>query len=244
MNMKSCAALVSATTLTFACNDLSQPWELDHARVIAVRSTPPSIQAGETAQMSALVQNADLTISEISQLTVRVNEPYNQLLAPTTGATLIAADQPTVDQAREILQLAVTDSIIVPVNVVAEIADGGAGLLTFDSVKSVRVGASTVNPSPPGIAIDGALSSGNNVVTMQKGKQHILETVISSAVPNDPVASELTYAWFTTIGELALSEASRSKLTIDNIGAGTILLVARDKQGGIAWSQRPIVVVD
>jgi hypothetical protein len=53
------AAAVAAAALALAATgcveDLDPPWQLDHDRIVAVRATPPAIEAGGRAELDALI---------------------------------------------------------------------------------------------------------------------------------------------------------------------------------------------
>lgn len=45
--------------LLVGCADVAQPFELDHARVMAIRVDPPTVPAGEPARIEVLVTDAE-----------------------------------------------------------------------------------------------------------------------------------------------------------------------------------------
>jgi hypothetical protein len=211
------------------CNDLSQPWELDHARVLAIRATPPTVAPGQLVEVTALVLTADLTIAELGPEVVRVDQPYDQLLSPTPRSpTLLAADQAIVDQARTLLTLAQTEVIPVPVSIQLQLPDSAGVLEPIDSIKTVRVGGFAENPVAPTVALNG-----DAVSQLQMSLQVKQRYVLEANVPTDNV----NYAWFTSSGELKFPQASRAELVIDKPGTGTILVIARDDKGGVSWNQ-------
>jgi hypothetical protein len=230
---------VLSTAISAGCTDFSQPWELDHARVLAVRAAPPGISAGQTSELSALVLRPDLSIAEISAVSITIDEPYDRLLMPATSAKVAAAEEEVVTQARALLELDPAESIQVPVNVKISLMDPAAENQELVSVKTVRVGGSTENPAIPTIAVNGsAVATGvQTPINFVKLQEYTLEANAGSS-------TEVTYAWFTSRGELKLSEAQLSKLKVDTVGSGTVLVIARDKLGGVAWRQFAFAVTD
>lgn len=229
---------VAAALLAAGCTDLSQRWELDHARVLAVRLSAPGLAAGEAATIDALVVDdagapAVLTPTAAS-LTVGAGQPA---AAPVTiapaeaGWTVVAGDAAAIAAARVAAGLTDDQPLDVAFGAVFSIGDG-----SFIATKRVRLGEALANPPAPTIRVDGAVAAG--VVTIARDREIALT---ADGLADDP---SLEIAWLTGTGALTYSQTARATLEVaaDDPAAGHVVVVVRSDTGGVAWATAEVAV--
>jgi hypothetical protein len=128
-------ALLFAALLA-ACTDVPQPFELDHARVMAVRVDPPSLAPGERTRIDVLVtDNSGPRVAPPTAFMVEAPPGLEPRQTPE-GWFL---DAPTT-----------ATSIVVPLSLSIDTAEG-----TLTAQKTVAFGAHADNPAAPEILLDG-----------------------------------------------------------------------------------------
>ncbi len=185
--------------------ETSQPWDLVHDRIIAVRASAPSIAAGEAATLDVLVTTeADGPM---------VLPPARVELAPDEppGVVTIAGDTVTFDGAAQ---------APAQVTLVVVVELGGA---PFAAIKALRLGAAAANPTIAEVRADGAVVE--DAIAVPVGD---VELAIDAA-DDDRVD------WLTSIGELSDPDDAATTLTTEEAGAGQLVVVRRDDAGGVAW---------
>ena len=195
-----------------ACADVPLPYQLDHARVMAVRVDPPTLGPGERARVDVLVTDdatgarvvAPAQVTTPGPLTVGVDDAGWYLEAPRPIAT--------------------------PVATLALVVEVGDQRLTAE--KTVGLGVRADNPTPPAIVHDGA-RVGTAVVI---GPGEVELTV-------DTVGPELSYRWFSSVGELTGYTRAAAVLEPEPGARGQLGVVVRDQAGGVAWTLVPAEVV-
>ncbi len=240
--------LAAAALAVVGCNDLSQIWEIDRPRVIAVQLTDPALQAGESAEVRLLVGDADGSIAEVSPTLITTEgiglEPEVLAalsLAPAAGGwTVTANDQATIDAARA--ARALTDDQPLDVQFAVLVTVGGKDLV---ALKTVRLGADGANPPVPTILVDGETASPAALVV---DVEAALTLDGLPPPPADPATAPdeevLELSWLTSTGDLTESKTRTAALTVDAEAepAGVVVAVVRNALGGVSWASIEIEV--
>jgi hypothetical protein len=202
-----------------ACSEPArlEPWQLDHDRVVAVRSTPPGIAPGEIALFDTLIAHAG------GPTTI---EPVVNATAPSAPGGLYTAvhfyidhwqvDGPTQEQldgARTELGLAA--GAPVPLDVSLELP----GPLYAE--KTVWLGDSRANPPAPALTYGPTLAHGEH-------------ELVVAAPANGSVR------WLTSCGTLRDPSEPQAIHAVDEPCVGELVVVVRDDAGGVAWQVLPI----
>jgi len=217
--MKRAALLV---VLVGCTSDVDPPWQLDHERIIAVRSTPPHVPAGTTAQLDLLLGHKGAPTSVAPPELTSVVSPAS-LANAVSGATVTAPDDAGLAAARAELMLA--DGAPVPLVVGVE----AGGLL---ATKTVWLGDTADNPALTGVTVNGAAPAAQIVV----GK----DVDVPLAIDADD--SIQIVSWLTSCGtmhDFDLHLAHVHVLPADP-QTGELAVVLRNPDGGVAWQVWPI----
>ena len=223
------AALLIAVVLAGCGQDVDPPWQLDHDRIIAVRSTPPRIASGEVAELDALLGRAEQPPIEAVPATVTV-------LSPTVLQGAVAQDgerwivtapaEAELAEARTELRLAASEPV--PLRLRVTFAE-------YDKVglKIVWLGVHADNPVIDPITIDGMDGLAAEQLAVGVGVD------VPLAVEFDD-----TYVvnWLTSCGTMHDFDLASAYLRVepDDPRVGTLGVVVRDVVGGVAWRLWPI----
>ncbi len=221
------APLAAALVLAGCAGDLVMPFELDHDRVVAVRSSPPRILAGERAEIDALLATPTASPVEAPPELATVIAPASlaSTLTYEGGRWFVTAPaEPQLAAARAELMLAAD----APVPLQVGVSYAGQTLL---GTKTVWLGATAQNPSLASATIDGvALAAGTEIVATRE----VPVTLSIEATEEDDVN------WLTSVGETRDFDLPLAYLEIPLADeevrvAGDLALVVRAKDGGVAW---------
>jgi hypothetical protein len=219
------------------CSDLSQRWELDHARVLAVQLSSPGLAAGATATVAVLGVDDDGAVAELTPVEVAPASDRASaaaamtVLGTPTGWTVTAGDAAALAAARAQAGLADDAPLEVQLRVTVQLA--GRALI---ALKTVRLGEALQNPAPPQPLFDGA-------ATVPARLRYSTTAVLTLAEP-PPADSEVSVAWLTSTGAMERSETASATLSLASGDAarGTVVVLLRDVRGGVAWAAREVVV--
>jgi len=210
-----------ALLLVFAaCGETSalEPWQLDHDRVVVVRSEPPHIAPGEIAIIDALVAHAGGPTT--------VESPRNAAAVSAPGDLFTAVhfyidhwqvegpDETQLAAARDALGLPA--GAPVPLDVTLELPG------RLYAIKTVWLGDSVANPAPLGFSHGPELAVGQDY-----------------PLSYDPPQGG-SVRWLTSCGELRDDTKPRATHVVEDACDGELVLVARDAAGGVAWQVLPI----
>ncbi|MDQ3366728.1 MAG: hypothetical protein M3680_14985 [Myxococcota bacterium] len=212
---------------SLGCDDVPQPFDLDHARVMGVQIEPPAIPAEAIARVAVLVTDSTemprvAAPAELA-ITLPAGIPSPELAALITvtpeGWQVQAPPAETLAAIRAALGLAADAELVVPLELAIETADG-----TLRAQKTITLGASAANPAAPTITLDGAVAP----IALREGT----DATLGVTAP-DPA---LTYRWFSSVGDLVGFTRAEARVEPAAPGAGSIVLVVRDERGGTAWT--------
>lgn len=221
--------VVVAIALAACTGDVDPQWQLAHDRVIAVRATPPGIGSGEVAQIDALLGFKDQPPAEGEPDMAVVVSPTSLQGALTQQSTGWTVTEPPDDQlaaARTELGLAAD----APVPLQLQLTFAFDGLV---ALKGVMLGQHADNPVLDPITIDG----------MDAVTQTQLSVPAGVDVPL-VVDFDDTYNinWLTSCGTMHDFDLASAYLVVGSTDpqSGTLAIVVRDDQGGVAWQVWPI----
>ena len=209
--------------------DVDPPWQLDHDRIIAVRSTPPRIASGEVAEIDALLGRVEQPPIEVVPATATVVSPtvlQGALVERGERWTVTAPAAPELAAARSELGLAADAPV--PLRLRVTFAESAKAAL-----KIVWLGEHGDNPVIDPVTIDGKDGLATEQFAVDAGVD------IPLAVEFDD-----TYVvnWLTSCGTMHDYDLARAYLRVepDDPTTGTIGVVVRDVVGGVAWRLWPI----
>lgn len=219
--------LALAAGATGCIDDVDQPWDLDHDRIVAVRATPPAIQPGEQAVVDGLVAFAGAAAVEQAPEVVTVVSPTSLAAAVARDGDAWVVTAPAADEmetARAELGLDGGD----PVPLQIGVAYAGGDLL---AIKVIWLGRTAANPEPGEVRIDGAPPPEELVV----GREVDVRLAIEAADTDE-------VNWLTSCGEMHDFDLPEAYLRVepDSPTEGQLAVVVRDGAGGVAWRLWPI----
>jgi hypothetical protein len=216
---------IAFVLLFAACGDIDPEWQLDHSRIIAVRATPPRIQAGETSQLDLLDATKGSPTSSPPPDAVIVVSPMS-LSSALSGTTVTAPSEDQIAAART--ELGLDPGTPVPLQL-------GIESQGFDAVKTVYLGDTADNPALANVTIGGtAAPVAGDPITVPA------DTDVHLSVDADDATMQVD--WLTSCGtmhDFDLHAAYIHVLPADP-QTGELVLVLRDLQGGVNWEVWPI----
>jgi hypothetical protein len=191
-------------------------WQLTHDRIIAIRTTPATLAAGDTAVVDAYVTSVAAGPSTASPATLAsehlvidgtsITAPDDAQLAMLRAAGNLAADAP------------------VPLELTTTFVIDDA---TFVGTKTVIVGSRADNPTIGAVTLDGVAPTSPILVPY--------DTDVVLLADEDPT---ILVNWFTSCGSLNDDDNEHTaKLHVnpDDPLSGQFAIVIRDLVGGVAW---------
>lgn len=224
--------------LLVGCIDpIDQRWDLDHEHVVAVRATPPAIMPGERAKLDALLAHDGTSPTVNSPLGAAAGVPegdplYNIVTNSSFegGWFVTAPSEETLAIVRARDGLAAGAPVPVPI----VMAFRGPTDEYLYATKTVFLGASYENPTPPAMAIDGQPAADRVSVPMEKD--------VYVSVNVEPGAR---VNWLTSCGSLFQDDVATAFIRVlpDDDAEGELAVVIRDPRGGVAWRVWPMTAV-
>lgn len=209
------------------CTDVPQPFELDHARVMAVRVEPPALAPDAVGRIDVLVTDAERGPRLAEPATIVVTAPAGiEVVQVATGWEVRSPSAEELAGVRASLGLAADAEVIVPLAITVASSEGALA-----ASKTIAFGAAAANPSAPALLVDGS-PMGDRVQARAD----------SSVAVAGPVA-ELSYRWFSSVGDLIGYTTSAVRFDDPPPGEGLLGVVVRDQAGGVAWTIAPAEVL-
>jgi hypothetical protein len=231
------AALAVAGLMTGACVDISERWELDHARIIVVAATDPALAPGESTTLRALTVNSAAAVGEATPGIVIVASENPTVMAAVSvdlaTSTITAGSREALDAARLALGLLPEEPLVIQF---------GARFLiegkTFDAVKGIVFGGEPHdNPAAPTILVDDATDK----TTVAAGAT--FDLALQDELPGEP--DDFKLSWAISAGAMKGSQAVKAKVDLVDVAAGATLqslVVVRDNKGGAVWATKTLTV--
>lgn len=244
--MKTIALALVAATMAAACTDLSEPWELDHPRLLAVRLSAPGLAAGEVAEVTVLrVDDAGMPVEDepslvsAAELNPAPVAAAVELDGGADGWTVTASDADAIARARAEKMLADDEPLDIQLGMTVSVAGLTDPLV---ALKTVRLGAALTNPATPTLRVDGVTVAAGGQATIPREREIELTFVETFDDPSEEEPME--FRWLTGTGELTKSQTRRGLLTVgpDDPDRGYIAAVVRAPDGGVSWNWIEVVV--
>jgi hypothetical protein len=198
----------SIAALVGACTDVPLPYELEHTRVMAVRLEPPSLGPSERATIDVLVTDAIAGARVAAGAQLAVTSPAPITITFADGQWSVTAPS-----------LLPSDTLVIPLDIsISTDTD------TLTAQKTLALGATGRNPIAPVILQDGVQAP----AVMDPDRDVILD--VDGALP------DLSYRWFSSVGELTGYTRARATLEPEAGARGQLGVVVRDQAGGTAWT--------
>jgi hypothetical protein len=224
------AHAAAALWLAGCGGDVDPAWQLDHDRVIAVRSTPSRIASGETATVDALIGRKGQPPRGVDPDTAEVVSPTSLAAALSHGSGRWTATSPGDDQlAAARTELALDAGAPVPLRVRVGFSDTGETAL-----KIIWLGEHADNPVIEPVTIAGMDALAQSELTVP------IAVDVPLAVTFDPASFNIN--WLTSCGTLHDFDLAGARLHVDvtDPHTGTLGIVVRDTLGGVDWHLWPI----
>ncbi len=223
--------ITGASSVLSACEDVAEPPDLDHDRIIAVRATPPRAAPGGLMTIDGLVTDEAATVRVAQPVLAAVVLPSQapaELVAMTRDIVVRSGDSWTIAVpgaetlaiARTAVGLGVDDPIPLRVSVVFEIAGR-----RHAAEKLVLLGEEGENPVALRIVADSAPVDDVLAISMPS----------TVALRSENTGEVTRFAWLTSIGALEKYFEPEARLVVDEPGPGQLVVVVRDDRGGVAW---------
>lgn len=217
------AAAVALTSIG-CVDDLDPPWQLDHARIVAVRATPPAIESGGRAELDALLAAEGGPTLEASPEAALIVSPMALAgsLSQEGGRWFaVAPDAAALDAARAELKLMPG----APVPLVVGVSYSGQ---TLFATKTVWLGMTGTNPSLDAMMIDGTPADGRTEIVVGK----LVDVPLSIAAGEDDNIN-----WLTSCGTMHDFDLPQAYLRVEEEDpiSGELAVIRRDSLGGVAW---------
>jgi hypothetical protein len=214
---------LSFLLLVTACREQDSMALLDHPQILAVRAEPPAVPAGGQARIDVLVGDTAgavfVTAPEI--MTTAIEAPLAQ--RDEEGWFVVAPGETELAAARA--QAGLEEGAPVPVAIAVNVTVDGMAL---GASKTLRLGAEGSNP---------VVESIDAPATAAPAAESPIRVTV------DGGAGELSYAWYTSIGDLdRYRSAEAAWIAPEVAGDGELLVVIRDEQGGVCWQTMAVVV--
>ena len=225
--MKALAAAAVLVTAAGCGNDTDPRWQLRHDRIIAVRTTPSHVAAGQVATLDALITSIDGGLAVASPVQAASAATAPGLAAAVTadgrgGWQITAPDAGTLDAARAALGLA--SGAAVPLDLTLTLDVGGELLA---ATKRTWLGDARDNPGVGPVTVDGVAPG--PAITIP------FDTDVALAIDVDP---SYPVNWLTSCGSLNSDDNEHAVLLHverDDPTSGQLAVVVRDGSGGVAW---------
>jgi hypothetical protein len=215
-----------------ACGgDLDPVWQLDHDRIIAIRTTPPAIVPGETSEIDGFIARKGALTEERPPDVVTVISPESlmDVVANDNGRWIVTA--PTEDQLRS-----VRDELGLEAGAPVRLQLGVAYGTTLFGLKAVQLGMTHVNPTLnlTSMIID-------NGPPPAPGEEIVVGKLVD--VPLFVEAGEEDEVnWLTSCGTMHDNDLPSAYLRVEaeDPTEGELAVVLRDERGGVTWQKWPI----
>ncbi|HEX3758077.1 MAG TPA: hypothetical protein VHW23_05205 [Kofleriaceae bacterium] len=217
-------AILVAVALAACTNDTDPRWQLRHDRIVAIRTTPSHVPAGQTAVIDALVTSVDGGPAVQAPSAATATGALAGAVAPDGqgGWQVTAPDAAALDAARAALALA--PGAPVPLEMSLRFEVGGE---TLTATKRAWFGDAQDNPTVGPITVDGAAPAAAIAVPF--------DADVALAI-DQPAADRVN--WLTSCGSLNNDDNEHAALlhvNPDDVTAGQLVVTVRDPGDGVAW---------
>jgi hypothetical protein len=201
-----------AIAILAACNAGGDSALLDHAELLAVRADPPHVMAGQRAHIDVLASDDAGRVFEADPDTVQAGP----LPVEHTDMGWFVTAPPA-------------EAMVAGATLAIELAIDGE---TKQATKQIVFGDSAANPAVAMMRVDG---SDAPALFAAVGDRPALSATATGVEP-------LAYAWYSSVGDVEHARQPDAILDANKAEDGTIVVVVRDAQGGVAWQLLPATV--
>lgn len=231
--------LVLCVAVLAGCGtDVVEPWQLDHDRIIAVRATPPRIEAGASSELDALLgRKGDRPTVEVPPGAMVVSPAsLADTLRLDAGRWIVTApDGARLDAVRAELGLMPTAPIPLVIGVAFLPTAFPSGEVTdpLAATKTVWLGESAANPVLDSAEVDGVAAAATPELVVGK------EVDVPLAV-EFPETDDVN--WLTSCGTMLDFDLPEARLRVEpeDPTEGHLAVIVRTQNGGVAWQVWPI----
>ncbi len=204
--------LIASATLSTACDDMSSPADLDREQVLAIRSTPSTLVAGESVLLDSLLAGPLGPFEGEIRWEIVDAPPGLSLSQQRAGATRLIADEGFTSEG--------------PIEVMAAIPrPDGTELL---ALKRISVSQRAVeNPQISALQVGGTQVGECEDLTLERG-------VVALQVE---ASADARVAWYASVGEIRYYRDAETSIetTDDDPSEGWLAVVIRNSTGGVDW---------
>ena len=223
--------LLLAVLLAGCVDDVDQEWELDHDRIVAVRSTPPRIVPGERAILDVLIARKGDSPTVVAPAAAQIVSPESlasYVTLDSEGWGVIAPTEATLEATRAELGLEAGAPVPLVVGVGLTEASFPAGGGPFAATKTVWLGDSAQNPVLDVASVDGTTPGDDSELVVGK------EVDVRLSVPFAPPDK---VRWLTSCGTMHDFDLPEAYLRVEpeDSTEGDLAVVVRTANGGVAW---------
>src|SRR5215470_4395163 len=186
-----------------ACNAQNDSARLDHAELLAVRAEPPHAVAMQRVRIDVLAADDAGNVFETDPDSVTAGS----LPVEHSDAGWFVTAPPA-------------DAMMAGATLAIELTIEGEQKA---ATKQIVFGDSAANPAVAMMRVDGSDSSS---LAAAVGDRPALSATASGIEP-------LSYAWYSSVGDIEHARRSDAILDADAAAMGTIVVVVRDAQGGV-----------
>lgn len=217
--------------LLVGCDATTAPADLNRSRILAVRVSPPHLAPEQVAPIDILVGTVEGQVREVTPGSVTIEgaapgAATDGIIARSDdGWSVACPPEPALAEIRGAFELEPDEPIAMQLAIDVEI-DGDL----FGATKFVFLGSAGQGPELAGITVSGAEIGEDGVLVVQTSDE------IEIAADGAAGETELSYAWFSSLGTIDLYESEVATLTTAEPTTGQLVLVVRDQRGGVTWS--------
>lgn len=227
------AIVAAAAALGAACDEVAMPYQLEHARIVAVRSEPAALAPGQRGVVEILVTGAGgPRVAAAAAVTVTVRPELAAMVPLVRDGDTWTVTAPSAEQvaaARAALAVPADQPLALPLELATEV-DGVA----LTAQKWIVIGAAAANPEIARVELDGAEIG--TAVEVSAG------TAPRLAVVHD-AGEAAVVRWLSSVGDLEGYQTAAATLDAEAAASGAIVVVVRDGSGGTTWRIVPATVL-
>ncbi len=231
-------AVLAVLVLGACADDIDPPWQLDHDRIIAVRSSPPRIPAGARAEIDAFLgRKGTEPTTEVPPI-ARVVSPESLASALVNDAgrwVVTAPDDSRLAVARTELGLMPGAPVPLTIGVAFAATSWPSGGIAegLGATKIVWLGATGDNPVLDSAQVDGVAPAMAAPIVIAKDA----ETRLAIAFDDRDDIN-----WMTSCGTMHDFDLPEAYLTVEpeDPVEGHLAVVVRTDNGGVSWRIWPM----
>lgn len=228
------------TTMMGCSDEIAEPFQLDHARILAIRLDPAVLPPESTAALDVLFTDSSARprLATPEQIDVSLPPELDRAELRTVlrrsrdGWRIDSPDTATLLAVRAALGTADNDPVLLPIEIEIRSEDG-----PLYAQKLVAFGAVATNPAPPQLRVQNG-----NVDDMAR-----IPLADDVALEVQSAGETISYRWFSSLGEMRRYTQPQATISLDAADrgrSGYLAVVARTSAGGVSWKIVTFEVTD